>query len=615
MSTPVVKEAPHQKIVTFKELIPGIASILRRLPSFIKTIRTVLTIPDIDGLSLGSVLEENAVKFKNHTALVFEEKSWTYDAFNEEVNRFAHFFLSRGLKKGDTVVSFLTNRPEILFSVAAAAKIGATISLINFNLRKRSLYHCVTIMPCSLYLVDEDLVDVFEEIRSDLPKASQGRLYVVGDRQNNEIPEGYQDLQNELESTSDQNPSTVKDIKLSDTFCYIFTSGTTGLPKAAIQKQYSFYRSGHFIGRANLDIKETDRVFVTLPFFHSVALKMAWTSTHMHGAALIMCRKFSTTTFWDDVCKYNATTFFYVGELCSYLMNQPEKEDDADNPIQSIVGNGLRPEIWKAFKKRFGIPRVVEFYGASESNTAFTNLLNLDETIGVCLEKHAIVKYDPEEEVFIRDENGFFQKVEKGETGMLICESPAGKDRFTGYTEKRETEKKVLRDVFKKRDTWFHSGDLMRRIGYGHCQFADRVGDTFRWKGENVSTHEIEEIVNSFDQIAQSTTYGISIPGCDGRLGMTSLIPFTDIRSFDFKRFAAHLTQALPAYAVPRFLRFKTEFETTATHKIKKVELQKEGFDIGKVKDPLYVLLPGQMEFVPLTDELHNDIRKTKYNF
>ncbi len=247
MSTHVVKEAPHQKIVTLKELIPGITSILRRLPSFVKTIKTVLTIPDKTGLSLGSVLEENAVKFKNHTALVFEEKSWTYEAFNKEVNRFADFFLSRGLKKGDTVVSFLTNRPEFLFSVAAVAKTGVKISLINSNLRKKSLHHCVTIMPCSLYLVDEDLIDAFEGIRSDLPKSSQGRLYVVGDGQNREIPKGYQDLKTELEIASDQNPSTVKDIKLNDTFCYIFTSEVRG----PIKRRHRFPIGNHQTGMLN----------------------------------------------------------------------------------------------------------------------------------------------------------------------------------------------------------------------------------------------------------------------------------------------------------------------------------------------------------------------------
>ncbi len=615
MNTPVIQEAPHQKIVTFKELIPGLLSIIRRLPTIIKTLKMILSVSDKDGYSVGGIIEENAVKFKERTALIFENKSWTYQAFNQEANQIANYFLSQGVKKGDNIVSFINNRPELLFTLSAAAKVGARVSLINFNLRKKVLSHCVNIMPASMYLVDEELIDAFEEIRPELPVDMKDKLYYVADSGTGQIPAGYQDFKKGLENASNQNPDSTKDILLSDALCYIFTSGTTGFPKAAPQYQKSFFKGAHFIGTVCMNTQKEDRVFVVLPFFHSVAVKMSWLSTHIHGATLIMQKKFSTRSFWDDVRKHKATTFFYIGELCSYLMNQPEKDNDGDNPIQKVMGNGLRPEIWKTFKQRFSIPKISEFYGASESNGMIVNLLNIDESIGVGLERHAVVQYDIEEEVFAWNEKGFYKKTKKGDTGMLIYESAEGKGQFTGYTDSEETEKKILRDVFKKGDCWFNTGDMIRRIGYGHYQFADRVGDTFRWKGENVATHEIEEIVNSFDQIAESTTYGISMPGCDGRLGMTSVIPFTDIKSFDFAGFAAHITQALPAYAVPRFLRMKTKFETTATHKIKKVELQKEGFDIRIVKDPLYVLLPGQMEFVSLTDELHNHILKNKYNF
>ncbi len=615
MSVPVLTDVPHQKILKFRELVPGILSILRRLPTVAKTLKMVLNATAEDAFSVGGMIEENAVKFKDRTALIFEDRSWTYQEFNRQTNRFADYLRSRGVKKGDNIVSFLNNRPELLFTLSAAAKIGARVSLINFNLRKKVLSHCVNIMPASLYLVDEELIEAFEEIRPKLPESAEGNLYHVADSGTGQAPDGYHDFAKGLESASDQNPATTKDILLGDAFCYIFTSGTTGFPKAAQQYQKSFFKAAHFIGTVALDIKKEDRVLVVLPFFHSVAVKMSWLGTQLHGATLIMQRKFSTRSFWDDARKYGATTFFYIGELCSYLMNQPEKDTDGDNPIQKILGNGLRPEIWKAFKSRFKIPKIVEFYGASESNGAFFNLLNVDESVGMGLEKHAVVEYDIEEEVFAKDENGFCRKIEKGGTGMLIFETPEGKGQFTGYTDAKETEKKILRDVFEKGDCWFNTGDMIRLIGYGHYQFADRVGDTFRWKGENVATHEVEEIVNSFPQIAESTTYGISMPGSDGRLGMTSVIPFADFENFDFAGFAAHLTQSLPAYAVPRFLRLKKEFETTATHKIKKVQLQQDGFDLKSIKDPLYVLIPGQEEFIPLTDDLYTEVQNGKYNF
>jgi len=615
MSAPVLHDTSHQKILKFRELIPGLFSILRRLPTVAKTLKMVLKLTDESPYSVGAVIEENAVTFKDRTALIFEDRTWTYHAFNQEANRFADYLLSRGVKKGDNIASFLTNRPEILFTMSAAAKIGSRVSLINYNLRTEQLSHCVNIMPIAFYLVDEELVDAFEEIRPELPDSAEGNLYFVADSGAKPVPDGYHDLKKGLESASTENPAETKDRLLSDGLCYIFTSGTTGFPKAAPQFQKSMFKAAHFIKTVCLNTKKEDRVYVTLPFFHSVALKMSWLSTHLAGAALIMERKFSTRSFWDKVRKHQANTFFYIGELCSYLMNQPEKDNDRDNPIQKIMGNGLRPDIWKAFKNRFQIPKICEFYGASESNGSFFNILNVDETVGVGLESHAVVEYDIEEERFIKDDNGFCIKTKKGGTGMLLFETPEGKDQFTGYTDQNETEKKIVRDAFEKGDCYFNTGDMMRVIGYAHYQFGDRVGDTFRWKGENVATQEVEKITNSFHQVAESTTYGISMAGSDGRLGMTAVIPFCEFEAFDFRSFAAHLSENLPAYAIPRFLRLKKEFETTATHKIKKVLLQKERFDIKLVKDPLYVLIPGQDNFVPLTDELYDEIQNGKYNF
>ena len=615
MSAPVTKNIDHQRTLSFSEVFPKILGMIPRIPKFAKTLKKLLSLTDEDPLSLGRVIEEVAVTYKDRTALLFEDQSWTYHQYNQEANRLANYLLSRGVKKGDNIVSFINNRPALLFTMAAAAKIGARVSLINFNLRKKVLSHCVNIMPIKLYLVDEELVDAFEEIRSDLPESAKGNLYFYPDAGTREAPEGYHDMKQGMAAESDLNPPTTNDIVLGDGICYIFTSGTTGFPKAAPQFHRSMSRAATFIGSLVLNIKKEDRVYVVLPFFHSNAIKLSWMSTFSKGATLIMKRKFSASSFWDDVRKYRANTFIYIGELCSYLMNQPEKESDKDNTIEKILGNGLRPEIWKKFKNRFQISRVMEFYGASESNGGTFNLLNLDETVGMALESHTIVEYDIEEEAFVRDENGFCKKTPKGGAGMLLWELPDGKDQFTGYTDPKESEKKILTDVFAKGDRWFNTGDMMRVMGFNHYQFADRMGDTFRWKGENVATHEVEETVNAFAQVAESTTYGISMPGSDGRLGMTSVIPFCPFEEFDLAGFAEHVTKALPAYAVPRFLRFKKEFETTATHKIKKVQLQQEGFDIKTVKDPLYVLIPGRDAFEPLTDALFAEIQDGKYNF
>ena len=262
-------------------------------------------------------------------------------------------------------------------------------------------------------------------------------------------------------------------------------------------------------------------------------------------------------------------------------MEQPPSPDDSKNTIQKIIGNGLRVDMWKAFKSRFDIPFIYEFYGASEGNIAFLNMLNMDCTVGVCLLPYAIVKYDIEAEAPIRDGNGFMQKVETGEAGLLLGEI-SEETPFVGYTDEEETENKIFRDVFEKGDAWFDTGDLMRDIGFKHAQFVDRLGDTFRWKGENVSTLQVEAAVNSFHQISESVVYGASIPGTNGRAGMTAIIPYESPDKFDLAGFYSALASKLPNYAIPAFIRFKTEFEYTETMKMKKGKLKKEGFKPDK---------------------------------
>jgi citronellyl-CoA synthetase len=278
------------------------------------------------------------------------------------------------------------------------------------------------------------------------------------------------------------------------------------------------------------------------------------------------------------------------------------------------VGNGLRPDIWKGFKERFGIEKVYELYGAAEGTLLFTNMLNVDCTVGACLTPFAVVKFDVDEEEPIRESDGFLQRVAKGEVGLLIAEISESLP-FAGYTSKKDTEKKILRDVFQKGDQWFNFGDLVLDQGFKHVQFVDRIGDTFRWKGENVSTSEVEKILNSQTQVAESAAYGVKVPGTDGRAGMAAIIPTVPVEEFDLKALAEEVGRALPHYAVPRFIRFKKDFETTGTHKIKKTRLKDEGFEPAKVSDPLFFLNPDTEEYVTLTEEVFAEIASGKYRF
>jgi citronellyl-CoA synthetase len=444
---------------------------------------------------------------------------------------------------------------------------------------------------------------------------SEQSLYFIADKGQKQPPADFIDFNGASRNFPLTNPATVSDVKPADTIAYVFTSGTTGgMPKAAVITHGRCVRCKYYNGKIVLNMKPHDTMYVPLPFFHTNALALSWPTVFANGSAVAIRRKFSVSNFWKDVHKYNATAWCYIGELCRYLMNQPPKADDSDNPLNKIIGNGLRPDIWHDFKSRFDISRVFEIYGAAESNLYFVNMLNLDCTAGTCKLPYAIVKYDVDGDEPIRDEKGFMQKVAVGETGLLLGEI-SEENPFVGYTSKEATDSKIIKNVFQEGDAWLNTGDLIRDIGYGHAQFADRTGDTFRWKGENVSTTEVEEVANTLSQISLSTVYGVKMPGGDGRAGMIAIIPECNIDDFDLKGLGDHLRRTLPSYAVPRFVRLNKNIECTSTHKIKKVLLKNEGFDPARVNDSLYVLLPGELEYKSLTAEIYSEILDGKYKF
>jgi len=565
-------------------------------------------------VSFGTIVEKNAEKYSDNVALKFEDITFTYKEFNELVNRYAHYFISLGLKKGDVVEIFLTNRPELLIIFTAIGKIGAINSMINTEIREKTLAYCLNLTPGKCIIVGSELIDAFTNVKSELNLSEEQKLLFSPDRKSMSVPEDFIDLSKVIKDFPTHNPSTTDNVKTNDPIAYAFTSGTTGLSKAAIVIHSSLVVIGHAMGLLVTEATPNDTIYVALPFFHFTAIWLGWAPAFAGGAALAISRKFSVSRFWDDIRKFNATMFTYVGELCRYLMNQPPQPNDRDNSVRAIIGNGLRPEIWKNFKERFDIDIVCEVYGASEGVGGFWNLFNYDCTIGICSVVNAIVKYDLEEDTPIRGEDGFMQRVDVGESGLCIFECK-GLTQFRGYTDKKDTEAKLFHNVFKEGDTWFNSGDLLRDIGCDHAQFVDRLGDTFRWKGHNVSTTEVEEILNVFDQVLLSSVYGVQIPGTDGRAGMAAIVPSTSVEEFDLKGLTYKFKKMLPNYAIPIFLRFKTDLSITPTFKLKKVKLKKEGFDLANIEDPLYVVLPGESEYTPLTKEIYENIQNQEYKF
>jgi fatty-acyl-CoA synthase len=284
--------------------------------------------------------------------------------------------------------------------------------------------------------------------------------------------------------------------------------------------------------------------------------------------------------------------------------------------VRFCIGNGLRPDIWPAFRDRFRIPRIVEFYGATEGNVALLNFEGREGSVGRIPSKllmdARLVRYDVERDEHPRDAQGRLVECRPGEPGELIAALPRKpgetRGRFEGYTSAEATERKILRDGFAPGDAWFRTGDLLKRDAAGYFYFVDRIGDTFRWKGENVSTQEVAEAIAAFPGVKMSNVYGVEVPGADGRAGMVALV-VEDPARFDGAAFHAHVSAALPGYAAPVFVRLQQEVELTGTFKLRKVELQREGYDPGRIADPLFVRDDAARAYVPLTPERHAAIR------
>ncbi|PCJ13537.1 MAG: long-chain-acyl-CoA synthetase [Gammaproteobacteria bacterium] len=602
-------------IITGRDLIRKIPYVLGKIPRVRRGVRFARR--KKSHLGLGWAIEHATQMNPSGKAILFDDLCLNYRDFNGWCNRYAHYFAANGITKGDVVGIYLTNRPELLAITGGLAKIGAISALLNTSQRKKILIHSISLVKPKMCVVGEELIDAFEEVRADISNQAIETLYVAKGNtleDTGSAPEGYTNLAEDIIEFDNSDPKTTSTLTAEDVCFYIYTSGTTGYPKAAVLGHGRWMHLYGSLGLATTKISASDIIYVTLPFYHGTAMVACWATALANGAALAIRDKFSVSEFWPDVRRYQATCFGYVGELCRYLYNQPEHPEEKNNTITKIVGNGLRPDIWVPFKERFGIDEVYELYGASEGNIGFGNWFNLDNTIGIAPTPWALVEYDKDSEKPILNKNGFAQKVPKGQPGLLLGKITK-RTPFEGYTDKQKSEQCLLADVFKKGDVYFNTGDVLKSIGMGHTQFVDRLGDTFRWKGENVSTTELEHTINSLDAVEESVAYGVEIPNTNGRAGMVSIRLSKEEQSTNFKDLCSHLKNVLPNYAVPVFLRVQTEMTTTGTFKYKKSDLKSDGYDISKIQDTIYVLLPNAEEYVPITEDLKEDINRGQYRF
>jgi fatty-acyl-CoA synthase len=551
------------------------------------------TIPDL--------IEERVAAGPGRPAILFEDRVVSYAELDARANRVARWARGLGIGRGDVVALLMENRPEFVATWYGLAKIGAVTALINTNLRGQPLGHSLSVAEAKHLVVGAELADALGSAREHV--ASWPEVWGTG----GEAPSA-RDLDAALDA---QSPAPVerearRGSMASDRLFYIYTSGTTGLPKAAHVSHLRALLMGGGAAAAQ-ELGPDDRMYVTLPLYHSAGGVMAAGAALLSGGAIALAPKFSARRFWSDCVRYEATAFQYIGELCRYLVNSPEHPDERRHKLRVCIGNGLRPEVWGPFQERFRIPRIVEFYGATEGNVALMNLDGKPGSVGRMpgfmrrLMGMQLVRYDVGKDTHVRGADGFCVRCGPGEVGEAIGRITE-RTRFEGYTSREATEKKVVRDVFKKGDAYFRTGDLLRFDADDYFYFVDRIGDTFRWKGENVATSEVAEVVAGCPGVREPNVYGVRVPGQDGRAGMAAIVAD---EAFDPARLAAQVIRELPAYARPLFVRLRPEMEVTGTFKHRKVDLALEGFDPARVSDPVFFLDAERETYVPLDAALH----------
>jgi citronellyl-CoA synthetase len=565
-------------------------------------------------------VEATAARYPEHTAIIFEGRELSWSELNACANQYVGALRGIGLKRGDGVSVMLENRIEYVAVLIALNKLGARAALINTNLTGGPLVHCMSITDSVMCIFGEERLDAIAAVREDPALAAVSHYLFVPDAGELDCPGWATDLAEEAADEDRSNPPDTARNTLGDTALYIFTSGTTGLPKAAVLSNRRYLMTAALSYKAGLRCDARDCIYLCLPLYHGTGLFLGVGASFCTGATMFIRRRFSASNFLSEVREHGATCFIYIGELCRYLLNTPRQPDDYRNPMGTMMGNGLRPDVWHEFKERFGVRRVTEFYGSSEGNVGFLNFLNKDCTVGATTLPVALVEYDVDADEIVRDSEGHCIKVAPGEPGLLLGKITAT-SAFEGYTSKEATEKKILRNAFKKGDAWFNTGDLMKTVDVGftlglpHYQFVDRVGDTFRWKSENVSTNEVGEIINNHPQIAFCNVYGVEVPKADGRAGMAALALAEGVKHLDLASFSAHVCDQLPAYARPVFLRIQRELDTTGTFKLVKGELRSQGYDLKQVTDTIYVMKPGASRYELLDAAFAEKIRAGKAGY
>ncbi|CAD0196276.1 unnamed protein product [Chrysodeixis includens] len=558
-------------------------------------------------MTVAQLFTERALKNPDAPCfIVVGDRTWTFGEMAENSNKVARVMQEHlGLKRGDVVCVFMPNCAEYVWTWLGMAKLGAVSALINSNLRHKPLLHCIQVAKAKAIVFSENLAEAISEIREQLPEDMKLlQLYGV-------CAPGVVDLRAEMARHPAEYPDVIDKPRYKDTLLYIYTSGTTGMPKAAVLPNSKYLlvvvATVHMLG-----LNSKDRMYNPLPLYHLAGGLVGTGAALVDGIPSVLRAKFSASNYWTDCIKYDCTVAQYIGEMCRYLLAQPARASDAQHRVRIMVGNGMRYAIWQQIVDRFKVPQINEIYGATEGNA---NIINVDNTVGAVgflptlvptrLHPIALVKAD-DTGALVRGPDGYCIRCKPNEPGMfigLIAQGNASREYY-GYVDKNDSNKKLIRDVFCKGDAAFVSGDILVADELGYLYFRDRTGDTYKWKGENVASAEVEDAISTSLEQRPCVVYGVSIPHLEGRAGMAAIADPS--RSLQLRRLARDLDDSLPSYARPLFLRIMNDIEITSTFKLKKLQYQKEGFDPEVIKEPLYFRCGS--DFVPVTPELYTNI-------
>jgi fatty-acyl-CoA synthase len=554
---------------------------------------------------LPAVVDELGHRLGDRPALLSDRECFTYRELAGRARRYARWALAQGVARGEVVGLLIPNRPEYLAIWLGVTRVGGVVALLNTNLAGQSLAHCIQAASAKHLIVAAELADAAATALPHL--AAPPEVWIHG---------GRRGLDERIESLAagPLEPGELREVTIEDRALCIYTSGSTGMPKAANVSHARMLQWGLWFA-GMMHAQPGDRLYNCLPLYHSVGGVLAPGAMLAAGGSLVVRERFSASQFWNDVLRWECTAFQYIGELCRYLLHRPRAGNETAHRLRLACGNGLAAGVWEAFQERFRIPQVLEFYAATEGGVSLFNVQGKPGAIGhippYLAHRYApvLLAFDFDKGEPTRDEDGFCIRCGVGEPGEAIVKvrtDPASAgSRFEGYTSAAETEKKILRDVFAAGDAWVRTGDVMRQDEKGFFYFVDRVGDTFRWKGENVATSEVAQELGAFEGILHASVYGVSIPGTEGRAGMAAIVCEG---APDLAALHRHLAERLPAYARPLFLRLCARAEVTGTFKYAKADLVRQGFNPGQCADPLYFIHPQLRTYVALDAPLYDSI-------